>query len=168
MSAARYVPILVAVILLSACDGPAGDREEVAARVEASAFPSGAALYERQCRACHQSDGSGLGNHFPPLAGHAPQLIQANGGRGYMIDVVLYGLGGQIEVLGRSYSGVMPGFRRLSDEDVAAIINHSVYAWGGEDSLPGDFEPIQADEVAERREQRLNPNQVRERRPVME
>lgn len=168
MPVERIGLLVVCAMFLAACEGPAGDSEATEARVQASPFPHGAALYERQCRACHQSDGSGLGNHFPPLAGHAADLVQAEGGREYFIELVLYGLGGQIEIQGRTYSGVMPGFRRLSDEDVAAIINHSVHAWGGQESLPDDFQAIQPEEVADRRADRLNPNQVRERRPTME
>ncbi|MEA5445643.1 cytochrome c [Gammaproteobacteria bacterium AB-CW1] len=148
-----------------ACEGPAGDAEEREARIMASAYPEGAALYERQCRACHQSDGQGLAGTFPPLAGHAPELVQAEGGREYFIRVILWGLGGEIEIRGERYGGVMPGFARLSDENVAAIINHSIHAWGGEDALPQDFQSIKPEEVSELREPRMTPRQVRETRP---
>ncbi|MDQ2069979.1 c-type cytochrome [Natronospira bacteriovora] len=157
--------VLLVGLILAGCDSPEGDREMRQARVEASAFPRGAALYERQCRACHQSDGSGVGRTFPPLAGHAVELALAEGGREYLVQLTLHGLGGEIQVQGQTYRGIMPGFTRLSDEDIAAILNHSIHAWGGEDRLSDDFEPLRPEEVAAQREERLSPSQVRERRP---
>ena len=46
------------------------------------------------CTACHQANGQGVPSAFPPQAGHAPTLYNAEGGRKYMINTVLYGLQG--------------------------------------------------------------------------
>ncbi|MCP1727712.1 mono/diheme cytochrome c family protein [Natronospira proteinivora] len=153
---------------LLACDQQQEELEAtVDEAIEESPYPQGAALYERQCRACHQMDGSGHGRAFPPLADHVPKLLKAEGGREYLIQLTLYGLGGEIQVLGEQYSGVMPGFRRMSDEQVAALLNHVSYAWEGKDQLPEDFEPYEAEDVARQREERLSPSQVWERRPEL-
>ena len=123
--------------------------------------------YNAQCAACHQRDGSGLRGTFPPLAGHMPALAAPEGGRDYQIDVVLYGLAGEIEVQGVGYRGMMPGMGRLSDADVAATLNHALYAWGNEDALPDDFEPITAEEVEQRRGRGLSPADVLEQRQAL-
>ncbi len=120
--------------------------------------------YNAQCAACHQRDGSGSRGAFPPLADHMPALVVPEGGRDYLIDVVLYGLAGAIEVKGVSYRGMMPGMARLSDADVAATLNHALHAWGNEDALPEGFEPITREEVEQRRGLGLSPADVLEQR----
>lgn len=123
--------------------------------------------FNAQCAACHQRDGSGMPGAFPPLAGHIPELVAAGGGREYLINVVLYGLAGVIEVDGVSYSGMMPGMGRLSDAETAAVLNHALHAWGNEGALPEGFEPVTAEEVAQQREQGLGPADVLEQRQAL-
>ncbi|MFO7859495.1 MAG: c-type cytochrome [Ectothiorhodospiraceae bacterium] len=125
----------------------------------------GATVYGNQCVACHQAGGGGVSGAFPPLAGHAPDIIRADGGRDYLINVVLYGLQGPIDVEGQTYNNRMPGFQQLDDEAIAAVINHVVHAWDNEDALPSDFEPVQADEVATQRESTLGAEEVHDKRP---
>lgn len=125
-------------------------------------------VYGNQCAACHQVDGTGTPGTFPPLVGHVPALHAAEGGREYLIDIVLYGLQGEIEVEGRTYRGMMPPMPRLSDEDIAATLNHALQAWGNADALPGDFSPITADEVAQRRDQELGPADVLQQREALD
>jgi len=157
--------VLLAILASSACDSREAAESEREAAIEASSYPTGAAFYERQCASCHQIDGSGHGRAFPPLADHVPQLLLAEGGRDYLIQLTLYGLGGDIEVLGQQYGGVMPGFRRMSDEQIAQLLNHVVHAWGGDEQLPEDFEPFEPAEVERQRENRLTPVEVWENRP---
>jgi mono/diheme cytochrome c family protein len=125
----------------------------------------GGRVYQRQCRACHQADGSGIPGTFPPLAGQLPELLAREGSRAYLIDGLLYGIAGEIEVGGRTYRGMMPGFARLDDGDLASLLNYIARAWGNEADLPEDFEPFAADEVAERRGRGLRPHEVGESRP---
>jgi mono/diheme cytochrome c family protein len=126
---------------------------------------AGEGLYQRQCRACHQADGSGMPRTFPPLAGHLPELLESEGARAYLIDLLLYGVSGEIEIQGVSYRGMMPGFGRLGDGELAALLNYTARAWGNEGALPEDFEDFTVEEVAGRRHQGLRPQQVYETRP---
>ncbi len=128
----------------------------------------GERVYGNECVACHQADGSGMGTAFPPLAGHTLDLLRGEGGREYLIDVVLYGLAGPIQVDGTEYSGHMPGLARLSDEDIAAVVNYTAHAWGHEDDLPDDFVPVSPEEVVERRDRDLAPADVLELRPALD
>ncbi len=118
------------------------------------------------CQACHQANGEGIPSAFPPLKGHITKLYNAEGGRKYLINVVLYGLQGKIEANGVSYSSVMTAHNFLSDEQIAAVLNHELTSWGN-DELLEDFNPILPDEVTTERENTLSPQKVLELRPEL-
>lgn len=130
-------------------------------------YVEGEAVYRDQCAACHAPDGQGSGRNFPPLADHVVELLEVEGGREYLIDVTLYGIGGEIRVLGETYRGQMPGFGRLSDDQVADMLNYLAHAWGHDEAVGEDFERYRPDEVGERRDRGLAPRQVRDYRPEL-
>ncbi len=112
----------------------------------------GAQLYAANCASCHGPGGAGIAGAFPPVAGHAAELAQQS--RAYLIDSLLYGLQGQIVVRGVTYNGVMPAWGQMSDEEIAAILNHIV-------ALDGPaVEPFDADEVAAERGKGWSPSDV--------
>jgi mono/diheme cytochrome c family protein len=87
----------------------------------------GATLYSNLCSACHQSSGQGLPGVFPPLAGD-PVVLDPDPSE--HISVVLHGKQGSV-INGVAYASAMPAFAaQLSDEDVAAVINHERTSWG--------------------------------------
>jgi nitrite reductase (NO-forming) len=94
----------------------------VAAPVEATDDPmvNGRRTYESICGACHQPDGNGLAGTFPPLAGTA----RVNGPVDDLAVVPLRGLSGPITVAGRAYSGQMPAFDNLSDQEIADVLTY--------------------------------------------
>lgn len=122
----------------------------------------GAKLYQ-QCAGCHQANGQGIPGAFPPLAGHVAEILAKEGGRDYLILVLLYGLQGQIEVKGMKYNVVMPAFGQLKDEEIAALLNHIATAWGDDKKVKG-FKPFTAEEVKKLRAKKLAPQQVLEER----
>lgn len=85
------------------------------ARVEA-----GAVLYNKYCGACHMANGKGDGSRFPPIAGSD----WVKGDQKRLIDVVLGGLKGPIEINGKPYDGVMPPLDYLEDEQIAQILTY--------------------------------------------
>ena len=128
----------------------------------ALAQADGAKLYA-QCAGCHQANGQGIPGAFPPLAGHVAEILSKQGGREYLIKVLLWGLQGQIEVKGMKYNGFMPSFSQLKDEEIAALLNHIATAWGDDKKVKG-FKPFTAAEVKALREKKLTPQQVLEER----
>ena len=111
------------------------------------------------CTSCHQADGQGIAGAFPPLAGHLPSVYNVDGGREYIINVLLYGLQGEIQIDGQSYNGVMTAWGQLSNEEIAAVINHELTTWGNESALQ-NFQPLQPDEVEALRGQGLSATDV--------
>jgi len=100
----------------------------------------GATLYRTSCSSCHQTNGEGLAGAFPPLAGN--EVVTADDPTNH-IQVVLWGLEGKT-IDGVDYAAAMPGWsEQLSDEEVAAIINHERTSWGN------DAATITAEDVSE-------------------
>ena len=85
----------------------------------------GKKVFENTCMACHQADGKGLEDAFPPLA--KSDFLNANKKRA--IQIVLGGKEGKITVNGVKWDGVMPP-QELGDEEVAAAINYVYSSWG--------------------------------------
>jgi len=129
-----------------------------AATAQAAVMLDGEPLFVSTCSACHQANGQGIPSAFPPLAGHAPDLYKAD--RGLPVEIVVFGMQGSITVAGTAYNGVMPDHLRLADEDIAAILDYVMTAWGNDAALPADFEPYTADDVAAARAKMLTMTEV--------
>jgi len=122
----------------------------------------GASVYQR-CSSCHTSAGTGIGGVFPPLAGHAPKLVNAD--RAYPIQVLLFGLGGEIEVEGKKYNGAMPAFGdQLKDDEIAAVLNYILSSWGNDKMLPKGHKEYTSAEVKGVRGKKLTAKQVHDAR----
>lgn len=129
----------------------------------AAAQPDGADVFSSNCSVCHQSDGQGLTGTFPPLADVVPRIFAAENGRTTLIRILLFGMQGEITISGATYNGNMPSWgASLSDEEIAAVLNHELTAWENSALLPEDFAPIEGSEVAAEREADLTAAEVRE------
>lgn len=100
----------------------------------------GETVFTKHCAACHQASGEGVSGAFPPLVGDAAKLGALEGGREVLIHIVLYGLTGPITVNGGNYNGAIPHCPQLSDEQIAAVLNHILTAWDNQDMLPDEFQ----------------------------
>ena len=114
----------------------------------------GEGVYATNCASCHQADGQGVPGAFPPLAGHAAALLEAD--RTYLPKVLLYGLEGEVTVGGNSYNGQMPAWSQLSDDEIAGTLNYILSAWD-EGAAP---EPYTAEEIAPFRDEPLSAEDV--------
>lgn len=99
-------------------------------------------LYLKYCAACHQDDGHGAGGRFPTLV----DTDWVTGDKTRLINVILKGLEGNIEVKGESFSGLMPQHSFLKDKEVAEILTFIRTNFGNEASA------IEISEVSEIRE----------------
>jgi mono/diheme cytochrome c family protein len=80
----------------------------------------GSILYNTYCASCHQRDGKGDNNRFPPLV----DSEWVTGDEDQLIDIVLNGYQGEIKVNGKIYSGIMPNNSHLDDHAIASIITY--------------------------------------------
>ncbi|HKT35330.1 MAG TPA: copper-containing nitrite reductase [Nitrospira sp.] len=87
---------------------------------------AGQRLYQTYCIGCHQAEGQGIAGTFPPLAKSDYVL----GDVSRLINTVLNGLQGPIEVNGQQYNGTMPPMGHLKDQDIADILTYVRSAWG--------------------------------------
>jgi len=80
----------------------------------------GQKVYETYCAPCHQRNGKGAEGRFPPLV----DASWVKGDKSKLINVVLNGLEGNIEVNGVGYNGIMPKHAFLTDEEIAAMLTY--------------------------------------------
>lgn len=78
----------------------------------------GGILYDTYCISCHQKDGKGDNNRFPPLSGSEWVTGDVN----TLIDIVLNGKQGKIKVGDKTYDGIMPHNKHLDDHAIASIL----------------------------------------------
>lgn len=92
----------------------------------------GETVYKRNCAACHQADGGGLGTAFPPLAASdyitSPEVVAS---------AVVNGLSGEITVNGQVFNSVMPRLQ-LTDEEAANVATYVLNNW---DNIGGEVTP---------------------------
>jgi mono/diheme cytochrome c family protein len=132
----------------------------VAAMVRGScANASGAALFIAHCAVCHQPDGQGIPGMYPPLAASVGSFAGSKNGRAYLVHVLSFGLGGPIAVHGVSYNGFMQSWAQLSDNDIAAVLNHVLTDFNA-NLLPKDFAPFSAGEVKRYRARPMTSSDV--------
>jgi len=103
----------------------------------------GAKTYATYCISCHQLNGEGDGNRFPPLAASEWVVGFKWGDKEKLIRLLLGGLEGPVEVKGKSYNNVMPAHSFLSNEDAARVLTYVRNNFGNKGM------PISASEVEE-------------------
>jgi nitrite reductase (NO-forming) len=85
----------------------------------------GKEIFGTTCFACHQSEGQGIPNTFPPLA--KSDYLNADSKRA--IKTILHGLTGEVTVNGKKYNNVMPS-QNLSDDEIANVLTYIYSNWG--------------------------------------
>lgn len=90
------------------------------------------------CTQCHQADAKGVAGTYPPLAGSE----WVNGSEDVLIRVLLHGLNGPIQVSNTTYSGEMPAWARLNDNQLAAVATYIRKSFGN------DAPPVESATVA--------------------
>lgn len=79
----------------------------------------GKMLYEQNCLACHQADGSGVPFLAPPLI----EGTFVSGEKKRLIEIVLNGMQ-DVEIKGEHYANPMPAFGYLGDKEIADLLSY--------------------------------------------
>jgi nitrite reductase (NO-forming) len=87
---------------------------------------AGAKLFAGTCSVCHQANGEGVPNVFPPLAGS--DFLMADKQRA--IGIPLNGLTGPVTVKGVTFNSTMPPMSQLNDDEIANILTFVRNSWG--------------------------------------
>lgn len=77
------------------------------------------------CAACHQPDGKGVPNAFPPLAGS--DFLNADHHRA--ASIVANGFSGKVTVNGQTFNSVMPAVS-LNDQQIANVVTYVLNSFG--------------------------------------
>lgn len=101
----------------------------------------GAQLFTGKCAGCHQGTGQGVAGVFPPLV--ASEWVTGSDTR--LVQILLHGIQGPMDVNGVTYNGLMPAWKSLTDEEIAAIATYVRTTWGNGAS------PVSAELVAAER-----------------
>ncbi|VXD14048.1 PQQ-dependent sugar dehydrogenase [Marinoscillum sp. 108] len=80
----------------------------------------GQSVYRKHCIQCHQANGQGVNGLYPPLK----DTDWVTGDKSRLIQVLLKGLSGKIEVNGQAYQQEMPAFANLSDDEIANVLSY--------------------------------------------
>lgn len=96
-----------------------------------ASFLRGYEIYHRDahCATCHQADGNGLAEVYPPLTNSR----WVTGDQDRLIKLTLHGLMGPIEVAGKKYAGQVPMTPfggMLNDQEIADVLNYIRNDWG--------------------------------------
>ncbi|WP_428740213.1 copper-containing nitrite reductase [Tenacibaculum sp.] len=107
---------------------PNREEEKTVAKQEkslAQKIADGKQIYTKTCFACHQANGEGIPNAFPPLA--KSDYLNADVKRA--VGIVLHGKTGEVTVNGQKYNSVMTK-QALSEEEVADVLTYVYNSWG--------------------------------------
>jgi nitrite reductase (NO-forming) len=96
-----------------------------ASRTMEERMAMGERFYKANCIACHQANGAGVPNAFPPLANS--DYLMADKARSIL--TVIDGLEGPITVNGKAYNSIMPKLN-VSDDDAANVLTYVRNSFG--------------------------------------
>lgn len=97
----------------------------VVAKTKAEQIRQGRKIFETICSQCHQPNGRGLPNVFPPLAGSS--YLNANKDRA--IRTVIFGRHGEIVVNGQKFNNTMPHLP-LTNQQIANALTFVYNSFG--------------------------------------
>ncbi|GIV37240.1 MAG: hypothetical protein KatS3mg032_1619 [Cyclobacteriaceae bacterium] len=94
-------------------------------------YLQGQLLYEKHCSNCHQPNGSGLKNLYPPLA--LSDFLKNNPEK--TLCLMRHGLTGEVVVNNITFNQPMPGIPSLTDLEIAEIATYIYNSWGNKRGL---------------------------------
>lgn len=95
--------------------------------IPVAAADPGQSKFTAHCAGCHVIDAVTTG-YAPTLEGAA----WVTGPEGWLVRIVLHGVGGPIKVAGTTHNLSMPGFESiLTDAEIAAVVSYARNRFGG-------------------------------------
>lgn len=88
-------------------------------------FVTGQQLYMTHCANCHQMEGKGMSNLYPPIEGSSLITDKAR-----VACIIQYGMNDTILVNGKTFSRPMPPNPKLTKIEIAEIVSFVSMKWG--------------------------------------
>lgn len=123
-----FFSVLLLAGIFAAAQGKTSTAKPSTALV--ASIAKGKVIYHTFCLACHQADGSGVPNLNPPLI-NTPNIL---GSKTYLIQTILNGSRGQVEIDGETYNNAMPPQTHLTDQQIADVLNYIRNSFGNKGS----------------------------------
>ena len=117
------ISVGLTVLLASATSFPMQDNLK-------ASMERGKKVYENNCLACHQADGSGVPGMNPTLK----KTKWVLGDKKTLINIILKGMDEEIVVNDEIYSNVMPASAHLSDREIADVLTYTRNSFGNKAS----------------------------------
>lgn len=107
-----------------------------------SSITRGKVVYTQFCLTCHQVDGSGVPNLNPPLI----QTKWTLGPKNILIEQVLKGSSGKVEIDGETFHNTMPPLVTLTDQQIADVLTYVRNNFGNKASIvtPAEVKAVRA------------------------
>lgn len=137
MTKLKPLSFLLLILSLWSCGGSSsneasnGEGKEMDRRTEIRMLQykvQGKKIYQTYCANCHQQNGEGLAQLYPPLAGS--DYLLADLPRAACI--IKNGQSQEITVNGRKFNQMMPGVENLTPIEVAEVLTYISNSWGNE------------------------------------
>ena len=102
----------------------------------------GKLVYGVNCLSCHQADGGGVGNLNPPLY----NTDWVTGNKSKLVQMVLKGSRGQVEIDGETFHNTMPSQAHLTDQQIADVLTYIRNSFGNKASVvtPAEVRAVRA------------------------
>jgi mono/diheme cytochrome c family protein len=118
-------------------------------------FETGAEVFSTSCVSCHAQ------------LEYIPDLFMADNGREYLKTMIVHGVEGPLTIEGEVTTTQHRGFAEFGNDELAAVLNYALVAWGNEEALPDDPDFYEPDEIEDVREEEISPQEVYELRPEL-
>jgi mono/diheme cytochrome c family protein len=80
----------------------------------------GKKIYDEQCLACHQENGSGIPEMYPPVTKSAYVI----GDKERLVKLILEGREVPVAINGQQYDNIMPPFDNLNDNEISDMLTY--------------------------------------------
>ncbi|HTI08781.1 MAG TPA: cytochrome c [Puia sp.] len=125
--------LVLSVALMSQTQKPAQAKKPAAASSKvpnAATMDRGKQVYLEQCLACHQADALGVQGMNPPLV----KTKWVLGDKTTLVQVVLKGMTGEVDINGDTYHNVMAPHPDLTDQQIADVLTYVRNSFGNKAS----------------------------------
>ena len=113
----------------------------------------GTEVWDGRCYSCHAA------------LTYAPELFSAESGRTYLLEMMLFGVRGEVVIEGVPVNLRHRPYASLDDEQLAAVLNFMLVAWGNAEAMPAAPSFYTTEEIADARTRERSNEDVLEGRP---